>query len=277
MKSHFVVAGVLAVVAQPASAQSLGDTFRSLKKTGQQLANVVNGKDEEQAKLTNEPVGNDHDGLVDARLFQYDASDSSLADQTIENQQPVTFDIKGFKLGMSPREVARVSKARHIYANDFPAQRSGTFELEAARAANRSLSKPIKKSSESVWRGQTGDDDRGNHIAFKTTLLTRGPVLSHIYYTFPLEGQTKDQFVQDLISKYGEPSSISGNRYLWNSPAEKKNVAIATKPFLQVEIGGIPGVRMTLDYGTDFTDAARMEFDKRVASILASTGRKADF
>lgn len=160
----------------------------------------------------------DDTSFVPATALVEDASDTSLA-QMAASKRVESFEVRGLRLGMSPREVGRIAGKNGFRRrwNDGILF-TGSFDLEAARAANYKLDRPISKTSRSYLRSTQGVDHDGSELKLEFILWPTGPRLSRIEYRAKLDGTTKEQFLSALRAKYGQWDD-AGLTYKWNNGA----------------------------------------------------------
>ncbi len=270
------VAASVAVVPAAAPAQSIFDTFKNLKNTVRQLG----GAKQQDAPAASPPADRAaaeasapategapaQPQLVPDLAFSEDQSDTQLTTTTLAKGRVQSFDILGFRLGMSPREVARVAGKRGVHRGVVGPSFSGSFELEATGIANVQLNKPIIKRSRSYLETAFGESDRGEQFIFTFTLEPGGPKLSRLNYEARLNGQTPEQVHSALIAKYG-PLTDS---YRWCSDGCGM-LGARTAPFMTMNIFNSK-LTLTLDAGQRYSDNARRVLEARAQQIAAKRG-----
>jgi len=275
----------LLLVSQPASAQNIFQTVRDLKSTVKQLTKPKSSvAPSVTTASTTAPqdadAGDEAGDLVSFSALASDPSDSQLELAAIRPGDPMSFDVLGLKLGMSPREVRRVSKKKKIKRGVGYPDQSGDFELEATKKANSTLSKKVSDSSKWQWRGGYAKPANGAYMHISTILTPRGPKVSDVIYTPSMEGQTQEEFLAALKQKYGQPTRSAGTgmwRYaLWCTPGAKKCEEYSDKPVLHVAYSD-RDVKMKLFMGMDAEKAAEAAIEQRAVQIRSNTGRKVAF
>lgn len=277
-----VVALLSTVWVDPAPAQSLLDNLRNLRSTVKGLTSSPKPTAPSTASSVSAPaqpqqMKDEADELVPMSALADDPSDTVLEQTSIRAGDPMSFDVLGLKLGMSPREVRRVSKKKKIYKDGYP-KLSGDFEFEATVLANTALSKAVKDRSKFYWRGGYAKPSNGAYMNLETILTPQGPQLSLVSYNPPLEGQTPEEFLAALKAKYGSPtvSNAAWKTYIWCSRGAPCDSAFGPKPTLYVQIGKT-SADMTLFIGQEGKRAADAALERRAVAIRGATGRKAAF
>lgn len=206
--------------------------------------------------------------MVPASALASDPSDTALEQIATVPRRVGSFDIRGLKLGMSPREVGRIGDRQKFRRRwNSLLLTSGSFEVEAARAANLQLNRPVEEISKPQLKAVEAFDPAGNQLKLEFTLEPSGPKLSDITYTAKLNGMTKDQTVAALTTKYGPPSA-NGLTIQWNN---KRSFSDNTSPTLNVVIDGNSMtlfLRQSVAYGL----AAKKRMDERAQQIAATNG-----
>lgn len=261
----------------PARAQSAVDTFRQLKATVRQLggrrATGADGQSRTQPSPTPpSPAADGADGaMVPASVTVDDASDSALAQTPLVARRVATFDVRGFKLGMSPRELGRVADRQHFRRrwNDlFLTQ--GTFEVEATRLANFQLNRPVNRTDKAQLKSVQGSDPAGAVVTFEFTSEPSGPKLSRMVYVARLDGATRQQTIDALVAKYGTPvkKDLSIDYMAWSDTSSPLDTS---SPTLSAIVDG-SRMTLTLTQSLDHQQAARGRLAARAREIAASRG-----
>ncbi|RYY18159.1 MAG: hypothetical protein EON55_00170 [Alphaproteobacteria bacterium] len=261
--------------AAPVGAQSLTDSFRQLKQTVRQLGG--RGVPDGDAANTNtaaEPSGQIDDGttadLVPASALVDDASDSNLDRLPVVRRRVESFDILGFRLGMSPREVGRIAHRQGVRRQPTTIYAvTGSFELEATRLANAQLDEQVARHSRNYLRNTGGVTRDGTSVSFTFTLQPSGPKLSGIDYKAKRNGVPDQELVASLERKYG-PHDARTSDYVWSNGASTvagRNAGAT----LFVNFGG-PTVDMKLSASNDYVVEARKSLEDRAAQIARRKG-----
>ncbi|MES2339710.1 MAG: hypothetical protein V4537_16580 [Pseudomonadota bacterium] len=193
-----MLAGAALAVATPAAAQSLTDTLRAFRSTvgqltGKRPATATPAAHSDPATAAADPL--------DAMLAG--EPDSALAAMPVRPRDASTFDVAGYKLGMSPREAVRIARARKVRAN--MTLNAGTWEAQARTKANLSLSDDLKVRGRTLsnYNG-VAPDGSTSQVSFIAT--PQGTQVSSLYYVTPSQGQTPDAILQAMIARYGPPT-----------------------------------------------------------------------
>lgn len=275
------MAATTVALATPATGQSLGDTFNQLRSTIRQLgggkARGASPTAPEQIAMATAAATAQADDtaeateMVPASVVVDDPSDTGLERAAILPRRVETFDVRGFKLGMSPREVGRIAKRerfRRRWNSVF--QTTGTFELEAARLANQKLNRPVERSSKSQLSKVQAFDPAGNEVNVEFTLEPAGPRLSRLTYNAKLDGSTPVQAGSALVKRYG--NATEGQPGLghmsWRNSARAYDLA---SPRLNAVIDE-DSIMLFLDQSVDYGKEAFRHMEARAAELAASRG-----
>jgi hypothetical protein len=208
--------------------------------------------------------------LIPASALVDDPSDSALEQTAIQPRRVQTFDIMGYKLGMSPREVIRISRKVKSYRRwNSIFLTTGTFELEASRRANYQLNRPVAKSSKVQISKTQGFLPDGSSMLLTFTLEPSGPKLSEIAYTTKLNGMSEEQFISAATAKYG-PYDGKVLLYAWRNGV-RDMLRQGKEPYLFVSVDG-GTVNMTLHQSSDYLNAAEAKLKARAQEIAAKEG-----
>lgn len=300
---HTVFLGVVAVGFVPirSGAQTLMDSIRGLKRTAEQLTSGVSRAPRQVANPSGATADAPTDDLVASEFLAVDTSDTSLESQQTAQRQAVSFDVRGLRLGMSPREINRVGRRIGARRDPEVPSTSGDFGVEATRLANQGLGRPVSDRSRLLWRGGRANLKNGGELRMRTELEASGPKLSELSYRTSLEGQSPAEFRQAVIAKYGQPDATNVNggttQMLWCSKAlpanpgprrtlgettsdcDKIRLAIESyvaAPFLAVSFDR-DQAWFTLNRGKEYRDAVSARMTARADEIRRGTGRKAQF
>ncbi len=264
-------------LATPAAGQSLGDTFNQLRSTIRQFGG---GKARGASPTASVPTAAattrtddtaDATEMVPASVVIDDPSDTALERAAILPRRVETFDVRGFKLGMSPREAGRIARRerfRRRWNSVF--QTTGTFELEAARLANQKLNRPVERSSKSQLSKVQAFDPAGNEVNLEFTLQPAGPRLSKLTYNAKLDGSTPVQAGDALVKRYG--SATEGRpgpgHMSWRNSARAYDLA-------SPRLGAVTdndSIMLFLDQSVDYGRAAFERMEARAAELAISKG-----
>ena len=125
--------------AMPAQGQSILDTVHQLRSTIGQLGGrrPAPVPPADTSTLTSTPPATGGGGMIPASVLADDTSDTALEHVPLVQRRVITFDVRGFRLGMSAHEVARIADRQGFRRRPIDALlTSGSFEVEAARLAN---------------------------------------------------------------------------------------------------------------------------------------------
>jgi hypothetical protein len=280
MRAQIVAIALTAGIsgAAPAEAQSIVDTFRQLKSTFKQAGELAGGKPKVGAvsamsaapSAQTAAVGDVETDLVPASALADDPSDSAIEQTPLMPRRVETFDVLGYKLGMSPREALRISGKKGVYRKwNSTFLTSGSFEVEAARIANYQLNRPVEASSKSQVKVASGVTMDGSSIYLTFTLEPTGPKLSNIEYTAKRNGSTEEKIVADLVRKYGNYDT-KRLVYAWRNGAkepaqESRNASM---------LAGMEEstVSITLSQSSDYQIRARKALEQRAQAVAAQKG-----
>lgn len=275
MHRHMVAALVTVATVTPASGQTIGDTFKQFRSTLRQLGGAKQPKSDGTATpttgtATTEATGDDM-SMVPASVLVDDQSDTRLEGAPVAARRVETFDVRGFRLGMSPREAGRVAQRerfRRRWNSVF--QTTGSFELEATRLANQKLNRPIERSSKVQLSKVQAFDAAGNEINLEFTLEPVGPRLSRLTYNAKLNGTTPAQAGAALVGRYGRPiEGQPGTGHMsWKNSAEPYD---PTTPRLGAVIDE-DSIMLFLDQSTNYGKEAYRRIEARASEIASSRG-----
>lgn len=284
MKVTQWIAVALIMTSYPAQAQGILDSLRGLKKTAEQLESTLSGKTGQapEAARSGQSARGDttEDGLIGVSELSSDTFDTNLANQPPLPGDVTSFDIRGFKLGMSPREVRRVARKERFRATVAPTTSIG-WDARVIEEANKGLSKKLRADPKSIWVGQIGADSLQNSIELRSTLTRAGSVVIKIEYRFRSESQTSEEIQAAAIKKYGQPcrnpNDVDKSSLYWG--VCKSGYIDGDYPSLWLRtVGGGPlGNTLVLDYGRKFLEQVSTDFRQDVEKARASSGRKAVF
>ncbi len=263
---------LLAMAPAAAPAQSLLQSFRNLKNSINQLSRPAKpaGAATDTAASpapTTESATADEAAMVPAIALTEDSSDSRLEATGLTNGRVRSFDVLGFKLGMSPREVSRIASRRGIHRGAAAAQLSGSFDLEATSLANVQLNKAVIRHSPTYLATAFGTSNRGESFIFSFTLEPTGPKLSRLVMEAKLNGQTPEQVRSALFAKYGKP----GEDWRWCDGSCSNVLGPPSSAHLDYNIFGST-LTLTLDAGKAYATGAQKALEARAQQIAAKHG-----
>lgn len=273
---RLVIAALLAATAvgSPAQAQTIVDTFRQLKGTLRQIggraAPAAARDPQADRSQTAGPVTaeTDETRMVPATALADDPSDTALERVATVPRRVATFDVRGFRLGMSPREVGRIGdreRFRRRWNSVFLT--SGDFEVEATRIADYQLNRPARASSKAQLKAVQAFDPAGAELKLEFTLEPGGPRLSDLTYTARLDGSTRDQAIAALVARYGPPTG-NGLTVWW---ADSARAVDLDSPRLSAVIDG-SSMTLFLRQSPNYVQAARKRLNDRAQQIAAARG-----
>jgi hypothetical protein len=127
------------------------------------------------------------------------------ADRSVAGD-PVTFDLGGFRLGMSEAEVSAVATSRRLITKG--ATRFVDFESEVRGAINIAGGAGGAPTRRSVLGEATLQDDAGGRYTLRMLVWPDGAHLSGITYIAP-QGTAAAEWRQMLVTKWGTPHQES--------------------------------------------------------------------
>lgn len=278
MKRKLQIVALATVIssAAPANAQSIVDNFNSLKASLKALGRKPSAAPAASlnADQAQQPADADAEpALIGDSLIADDPSDTALEGVALAPRQISTFDLLGFKLGMSPREVGRVARKRKVYQSRDP-QLQGSFEVQATALANERLSRSVFARSKSNPKFVYGiTKDRGQ-VNFEFAPEASGPKLELITYTALLNGQTKSQVQAALTAKYGVPEVSALGKLFWCQGM--RNCQSASGDTFSVFFGETT-VDMALSRSNQYHDQIRASLNARASQIAAQKGKPVAF
>jgi hypothetical protein len=279
MRKNMVLIVATAAVAAgtPVQAQSIVDSFKSLKSSFKALTNkpAASPEAENAAQQVDQlPANQDGADIVSVAELVDDPSDSALENAALVRRQVATFDVLGFRLGMTPREFSRVAKKRKIYRAQTPSF-SGSLEVEAARLANEKLNRPVTKRSKfNLVRAYGVTKDKGQ-INVDFALEQTGPKLSKLWYSLKTNGQTKAQIEASLIAKYG-PFDRAQNDALYWCASMKGCQFVENEDRLRVWIGD-SDMSIELYRSSGYENRTKAALVARSNQIAAQAGKPVAF
>lgn len=281
-RAPYALVIVALVATTPADAQSLAESFRQLKDSVRQLGGrradpveITSANQQEGAAQKPSDAASDGTDLVPAVALVEDASDTALEHVPIIRRRVESFDILGFKLAMSPREVNRIARRQGIRRQwNTIYTVTGSFELEATRLANVQLNDAITKRSRNYVRNTGGLTRDGSSILFTFTLEPAGPKLSQIDYKAKRDGMDEDQLLASMERKYG-PRDAKTSDLIWSNGAATIKAQDTGAKMLVIR-GGTT-VDMTLRASNDYVAAARRRLENRALEIAQLRGRGVKF
>jgi len=128
------------------------------------------------------------------------------ADRSVPGD-PVTFDLGGFRLGMSEAEVSEVAMSRKLITKG--ATRFVDFEGQVRSAINIAGGAGGAPTRRSVLGEATLQDDAGGRYMLRMLVWPDGSHLSGITYIAP-QGTAAADWRQMLVTKWGTPHQESG-------------------------------------------------------------------
>ena len=274
MKRISSVLALMTFLAAPVQGQSIVDTFKQLRSTVKQLGGEPKPpgqRGSEKASATGPATQADDGAMVSAAMLVDDPSDTAIESTPLVARRVASFDIRGFRLGMSPREVGRIGDRQRFRRrwNDLLLT-SGTFEVEAARVANFRLNRPVEKTSKVQLKASQGIDPDGNEVKLEFTLEPTGPKLSRIEYRARLDGTTASQAFDALSRRYGPPNDRNddGIQRSWSNA--RGPVDNSSPSLVAIVDGG--RMALTLTQSVDYEQAAKKRLDDRAQAIAAARG-----
>lgn len=206
--------------------------------------------------------------------YDLETFETSMAAMPIVAGDPATFELFGFKLGMSVREADRNARRRHLRFNG----NNGTnpsFGGRVAIAAATLLGRKPPKVPRVLGQSSMIDAD-GARYALQFLPMEAGATLVSIAYFGTLQGNSPAQYLAALQQKFGKPTHRSANsdRFdaRWCSKGDQALALCDDRPAFAA--GGGTDVVMELLLGS----RARRDLDARIeakAKALAATERKA--
>ncbi|WP_348656771.1 hypothetical protein [uncultured Sphingobium sp.] len=131
----------------------------------------------------------------------------TAAARTIVKSDPSTYDLAGFRLGMSEADVEAILKTRGLKV--ARAQRVADFGTQVANLANQ-RGASVRQASRSVLGSADIDDGQGGRVVLKLLTWPDAARVSSITY-LPPRGTQADRWKSMLVEKYG-PAADGGGR-----------------------------------------------------------------
>ncbi len=267
---------VATVMATPARSQTILDTMRQLRSTVRQLGGKPKTADSVPTDPTAVSQGDqglqkDDKAMVPTTVLVDDRSDTKLAATALVPRRVATFDVRGLKLGMSPREVGSIADGQHFrrrWNSQFGT--TGSFEVEATALANRQLDKAVDAGAKTELKYTQAFDPEGDELKCEFTLEPSGPKLSRIEYRAKLDGLTQAQAQAALARKYGLPTGNLDDVMLrsWSN-ATKFGDGSSPSLYSAIDAGMMS---LTLSQSSDYTNAAQRRLLDRAQQIAAARG-----
>lgn len=213
------------------------------------------------------------EGLTSAP-YDLETYETSVGSTAVVRGDPATFELFGFKLGMSVREADRNARQRHLRFNggDLTAP---SFDGRVNVAAARLLGRKIPTVPRTFERTSLADA-AGNHYKLIFLPMEAGATLASVAYYGSPEGNTSSEYLAALEKRFGRPThrSIATSSFAvrWCSKGDQVLALCDELPALAATGGG--DVALDLLQG----NRARRDLDKRIeakATAVASAQRKA--
>lgn len=280
MKFIHLVAAMLITSSSPAMAESIFDSLNGLKRSVDELGSVLSAKPAPKTGADQAGVGAadeaSNDNLLGVSDESFDTFDTNLGDRPFDPNDVLSFEVRGFKLGMSPREVRRIARREGFKASIAPLT-SADWDYRVTKAANETLSRKLADSSKRIWTGQNGTDDSGNFVSLRSSITKAGSLVTSISYEFVSEGQTRAEIQQAVIEKYGSPCLEEVGYVYWGTCTSSGYVD-KNFPNLTLYVGGgLVRNKLRIEYGLAFSQKLQAQFEADVKARRAATGRKAEF
>ena len=224
-------------------------------------AGVVGGVDRRPEGLT--PVPYDLEGF-----------ETSVGSTPVVAGDPVTFELFGFKLGMSVREADRNARRRHLRFNGGNGT-GPTFEGRVSLAAANLLGRRIPTVPK-VLESTSMIDAEGARYVLRFLPMESGATLVSIGYFGSREGNSAAQYLAALEGRFGKPTHRSMGRddfnVRWCSKGDAVLALCDDRPALSVDFGSDVAIGLILG------SRARRDLDRRIeaqAAAVAAAQRKA--
>ncbi|QXQ07431.1 hypothetical protein KX816_05235 [Sphingosinicellaceae bacterium] len=199
--------------------------------------------------------------------------DTAIAGRPILEGDPATFELFGFKLGMSVREADRNAKRLGLHFNGGNLTNpsfDGRVKMQAASLLGRNAG-----SVPRVLERTSMTDANGHHYLLQFLPMEAGATLSSITYIGSWDGNSPAQYLAALQAKFGKPTSKYTNTESLDARWCSKGDLLAlcdTRPAFGAI--GTRDVNLVLLMG----NRARTDLDHRIevrAASVAATERKA--
>ncbi|MGY2735579.1 hypothetical protein [Sphingomonas sp. UYP23] len=125
---------------------------------------------------------------------------------TTMKTDPATYDLGGFRLGMTEAEVEQVIRTRHMTVRSR--ERVVDFETKVRTVLNMQDHGTNRETGRGVLEGATLDDGQGGQIVLHLLGWPDGAHISVISYLVP-RGTTLASWRGVLEAKYGAPGEVS--------------------------------------------------------------------
>ena len=209
---------------------------------------------------------------VAASPYALEIYETSVATRPVFQGDPATFDLYGFKLGMSVREAERNARRLHLRFNggDFT---NPSFDGRVAVRVAGLLGTGSPKIARVLGRTSMADSD-GNHYLLEFLPMEAGATLSSVAYIGSWEGNSPADYMAALQGRYGRPSSkdVGQDRLSarWCSKGDTLALCNDRPAFVA---SGSDKMELSLFLG----NRARTELDRRIetkAAAAAATERR---
>ena len=209
---------------------------------------------------------------VGATPYDLEVYETAVGSKPSVQGDPATFELFGFKLGMSVREADRNARRlglRFNGGNEFGPSFDGRVQILAANLLGRDMPKVPR----TLTRTSMIDPD-GNRFMLRFVPMEAGATLVTVTYAGSWEGNTPSQYLAALKSRFGKPTSedvrADSLNARWCSKGDPLSLC-DDRPALGVTGGG--EVNMELIMGV----RVRTELDHRIelkAAAVAAGQRK---
>lgn len=207
-----------------------------------------------------------------ASRYELESYETSVGTRPIVQGDPATFELYGFRLGMSVREADRNARRLHLRFSGGDAT-SPSFDGRVAVRAAGLLGTGSPKVPRVLLRTSMADAN-GNHYLLQFLPMEAGATLSLIAYVGSSEGNSPADYMAALQNKYGKPTSkdLGASRLSarWCSKGDVLSLCDDRPAFAA---SGSDKIELTLLLG----NPAQTDLDRRVetkAAAVAAAGRR---
>lgn len=205
--------------------------------------------------------------------YELESYETEVAGRPIVQGDPATFELLGFRLGMSVREADRNAKRLGLRFNGGNLT-SPSFDGRVKVQAGTLLGRNAGAVPRVLERTSMVDAD-GHHYLLQFLPMEAGATLASITYIGSWDGNSPAQYLTAMQNKFGKPTSKFTDASSMNARWCSKGDLLAlcdTRPALGAS--GASDVNLVLLIG----DRARTDLDRRIdakASSVAAAQRKA--
>lgn len=214
-------------------------------------------------------------GALGTETDEPEAIDTQLELSSLAVGDIRTFDISGFKLGMSLKEANRVARKSGYQRMPLRGHRNFSFEGRARLKANYSLSQKlpiprfVQEDSGAIASG-------GRKLIIDWLPTAQGIRIHKLSYEAPTEGNDPATILAQLEQKYGPATTRRGNELTWCSGNIRDCSGFVTeKPKMVASVGA--KLRIHIHGGTLAEERNEQAIKARAAQLASSQARPVSF